>query len=80
LSALKIKQDAYDPNPIILRLVETEGRTENITVNLPYEPVSVSECNHLEQEIEARSKITIAEKSFSFEMGNDQIRTFKIQF
>lgn len=80
LSALKVKQDAYDPNPIILRLIETEGRAEKITVNLPYDPVSVLECNHLEQEIEARSKIKIAEKSFSFEIGNDQIRTFKIQF
>lgn len=80
ISSLKIKQDAYDPNPVILRIVETEGRNENTIVHLPYEPFSVTECNHLEQEIEPRSKIQVGEKQFSFEIGNDQIRTFMIQF
>jgi alpha-mannosidase len=80
ISSLKTKQDAYDPNPLILRIIETEGRDENVIVKLPYEPVSVTECNHLEKPIEPRSKITIGEKQFGFEMGNDQIRTFMIQF
>ncbi|MDX1284819.1 MAG: glycosyl hydrolase-related protein, partial [Draconibacterium sp.] len=78
--ALKTQQDAYDPNPLILRIVETEGKSEKVTVNLPYDAVSVIECNHLEQEIEPRSEIETGEKSFSFEVGNDQIRTFMIRF
>jgi alpha-mannosidase len=80
ISALKVQQDAYNPNPIILRIVETEGRSEKITVNLPYEPVAVNETNHLEEPIEPRSAISVKGKSFSFEIGNDQIRTFMIQF
>jgi len=80
ISSLKTKQDAYDPNPIILRIVETEGRNENVTVNLPYEAFSVIECNHLEQPVEERSKITTKGNRFSFEMGHDQIRTFMIRF
>ena len=80
ISSLKTKQDAYDPNPLILRIVETEGRDEYISVNLPYKAVSVKECNHLEQEIEPRSEINLDEKQFSFKMGHDQIRTFMIQF
>jgi alpha-mannosidase len=80
ISSLKTKQDAYDPNPLILRIVETEGRDEEVIVNLPYNAVSVVECNHLEQEIEPRSRITVEENQFSFKMGHDQIRTFMIHF
>ncbi len=80
ISSLKVKQDAYDPNPVILRIVETEGRNEVVTVNLPYEPVSVIECNHLEQEMEPRSNIQIENNKFRFEMGHDQIRTFLVRF
>ncbi len=80
ISSLKTKQDAYDPNPVILRIVETEGRDEEVTVQLPYNAVSVTECNHLEQEIPSRSEINKMENQFSFKMGHDQIRTFMIQF
>jgi alpha-mannosidase len=80
ISSLKTKQDAYDPNPLILRIVETESRDEDVTVQLPYNAVSVVECNHLEQEIEPGSEIEVEENQFSFKMGHDQIRTFMIQF
>ncbi|MDX1284776.1 MAG: glycoside hydrolase family 38 C-terminal domain-containing protein, partial [Draconibacterium sp.] len=80
ISCLKTQQDAYNPNPIILRIIETEGRSENATVNLPYKLKSVVECNHLEKPIEPRSEIKMNKKSFSFEMGNDQIRTFMVTF
>lgn len=80
ISSLKTKQDAYNPNPLILRIVETEGKDEYISVQLPYNAVSVKECNHLEQEIEPRSEIKLDGKQFSFNMGHDQIRTFMIQF
>ncbi len=80
ISSLKTMQDAYNPNPIILRIVETEGRNENVTVNLPYEPKSITECNHLEKPIESLSTIEIKENHFTFEIGNDQIRTFMVHF
>lgn len=80
ISSVKTKQDAYNPNPIILRIVETEGRSENVWVSLPYEPVSVTECNHIEKPIEEKNKITLGEKGFSFKIGNDEIRTFMIHF
>lgn len=80
ISVLKTKIDAYDPNPLILRIVETEGRDEDVTVRLPYKPLSIKECNHLEDEITQRSEIEVFEKSFSFKIGNDQIRTFMVEF
>jgi len=80
ISSLKTKQDAYDLNPLVLRIVETEGRDENITVRLPYNATSVIETNHIEQEIEPRSEIKIEENQFSFKIGHDQIRTFMIRF
>ena len=80
ISSLKTKQDAYDPNPVILRIIETEGRNENVSVQLPYEAISVTECNHLEEPIESRSKIQVMGKEFNFTMGHDQIRTFMVHF
>jgi len=80
ISSLKTQQDAYDPNTIILRIVETEGRDENVVVHLPHKAISVVECNHLEIPIEPQSNMDMGEKHFSFEIGNDQIRTFLVQF
>jgi alpha-mannosidase len=80
ISSLKTKQDAYDPNPVILRIVETEGRDENVTVQLPYEAKSVTECNHLEEPIEPRSEIEMKRNQFRFTVGHDQIRTFMVYF
>lgn len=77
---MKTKQDAYDPNPIILRIAETEGRDEETIVHLPYTAKSVIECNHLEQPINSSNEIKVEEKQFSFKMGHDQIRTFMIHF
>ena len=80
ISCLKTVQDAYDVNPLIMRIVETEGRDEDVTVHLPYNAKSVKECNHLEQIIEPRSDIKVEGKQFGFTMGHDQIRTFMIEF
>ncbi|MCG6186019.1 alpha-mannosidase [Maribellus maritimus] len=80
ISSLKTKQDAYETNPIILRIIETEGSDENVTVRLPYEAKSVNECNHLEEPIEQRSEIKTDSTQFHFTIGHDQIRTFMIYF
>jgi alpha-mannosidase len=80
ISVVKTAQDAYNPNPLILRIVETEGRDENITVRLPYPAKLIRECNHLEEEIEERSSIQQEGDRFTFKIGHDQIRTFKVLF
>lgn len=80
ISSLKVKQDAYDPYEIVLRIVETEGMDEEVVVKLPHEPRSVVECDHLERPIEARSDLSTEEDKFMFRMGHDQIRTFLVRF
>lgn len=80
ISSLKTKQDAYDPNPIILRIVETEGRDAEAIVHLPYPAKSVMECNHLEQPVKSKSELKVEDDRFSFKMGHDQIRTFMVHF
>ena len=80
ISSIKTTQDSYYPNPLILRVVETEGRDEDVTVKLPYNATSVIECNHLEQKIGPRSEIKVDGNQFSFKIGHDQIRTFKVLF
>jgi alpha-mannosidase len=80
ISVIKTAQDAYNPNPLIMRIVETEGRDENITVRLPYPARFIRECNHLEEEIEERSSIKEEGDKFAFKIGHDQIRTFKVYF
>lgn len=80
ISSLKTQQDAYNPNPIILRIVETEGRDAETTVHLPYHASSVVESNHLEERIDPRSEIKVEDKQFSFQIGHNQIRTFMVYF
>lgn len=80
ISSLKTKQDAYHPDKIILRIVETEGREEDVTVHLPYDATSIIECNHLEQPIEPRSIMDAEGKEFRFKIGRDQIRTFMVDY
>lgn len=80
ISSLKTKQDAYNLDVMILRIVETEGRDDEVTVHLPYQASRVTECNHLEEPIESRSQIVPGENRFSFKIGHDQIRTFEIRF
>ena len=76
ISSLKVKQDAYDPYEIILRIVETEGTDEEVIVKLK----EVLECDHLERPIEARTALSLEDDQFMFRMQHDQIRTFLVRF
>ncbi len=80
ISSLKTVQDAYNPYPLILRVVETEGRDEDVIVSFPYNIASVIETNHIEEEIEPRSEVEIEGNKFKFNIGHDQIRTFMVRF
>ena len=80
ISCLKVKQDAYDPYDIVLRIVETEGKDEIVTVKLPHKPREVIECDHLERPIEAKSTMALEGDQFVFNIQHDQIRTFLVRF
>jgi len=80
ISSLKVKQDAYNPYEIILRIVETEGEDEEVTVKLPHEPREVLECDHLERPIEARTALSTEDDQFMFKIQHDQIRTFLVRY
>jgi alpha-mannosidase len=80
ISSLKVKQDAYNLNEIVLRIVETEGRDGEVTVMLPHEPKDVRECDHLERPVDARSAVTVKGEQFTFRIGHDQIRTFLVSY
>ena len=80
ISSVKTVQDAYNPYPLVLRIVETEGRDEDVTVRFPYKIAAVIETNHIEEEIEPRSEVKVEEDQFSFRIGHDQIRTFMVRF
>jgi len=80
ISSLKVKQDAFNPYDIILRIVETEGKDEEVIVKLPHKPREVLECDHLERPIEAKSALALEEDQFIFKIQHDQIRTFLVRF
>ena len=80
ISSLKVKQDAFNPYDIVLRIVETEGKDEEVIVKLPHKPREVLECDHLERPIEAKSALALEEDQFIFKIQHDQIRTFLVRF
>ena len=80
ISSLKVMQDAYDPYSIILRIIETEGKDEEVVVKLPHKPREVVECDHLERPIETSTTLTVEDDQFGFRMGHDQIRTFLVRY
>jgi len=80
ISALKVQQGDWSPANIVLRLYETDGRDDQITVNLPAQPKKISETNHIEDPIPAKSEINMSKKSFSINIGHNQIRTFLVEF
>lgn len=80
ISAIKVQQGDWSPANIILRIFETEGRDDFFTLDLPARPKKVIETNHIEDPIQAKSEIVIQDKSFSTQIGHNQIRTFLIEF
>ena len=80
ISCLKVKQDAYDPYDLVLRIVETEGRDEEAILHLPHEPMEVIECDHLERPIKTINTLAVNGDRLTFRIGHDQIRTFLVRF
>ena len=80
ISAIKVQQGDWSPANIVLRIFETEGRDDDVTVNLPVNARKIIETNLVEEPIEAKSEIIKGEKKFTFRIGHNQIRTFLIRF
>ena len=76
ISAVKVLQENWAPEHIVLRIAETEGRDDVVTVRLPAKPVAVIESNHIENPLPEQPEIISAEDGFSFAIGHNQIRTF----
>ena len=80
ISALQVRQGDWSPAHVILRIFETEGRDGQVTVLLPAEARAIVETNHLEEPLENQPAIRKEGRRFSFDIGHDQIRTFRIEF
>jgi len=76
ISAIKVLQENWAPESVVLRIIETEGRDDRVTVKLPSKLISVVESDHIENPLPEQPEIMRTENSFSFAIGHDQIRTF----
>lgn len=72
-----VKQ-AQNGSGVILRVYEAEGKREKAVVTLPAVPVSVSECNMMEEDIKL-SEFDYAD-GFRFTLKPFEVKTFRIIF
>jgi alpha-mannosidase len=79
ISAIKVLQENWAPEHVVLRIVETEGRDDQATVFLPATLLEVIESDHIENPLPNQPAITRLEKGFSFAIGHHQIRTFIVR-
>ena len=79
ISAIKVLQENWAPESVVLRIVETEGRDGHVTVNLPVSLLSVVESDHIENPLPVQPEIRRVDKGFSFDIGHNQIRTFVVR-
>ncbi len=80
LSVIKVQQGDWNPNNIVLRIFETQGRDGKVKVGLPGTLRSIIETNHIEKQIDFKSPVSFDENSFTFEIGKNQLRTFLLAF
>jgi alpha-mannosidase len=79
LSAIKVLQENWAPESVVLRVFETEGRDGSVTVRLPSEPVDIIETDHIERPLPEQPEIKRTNNRFSFVIGHNQIRTFVVR-
>ena len=80
ISAIKVLQENWAPEHVVLRIFETEGRDGMVTVRLPSKPLHLVESDHIENPLPVQPEIIRTDNSFSFAIGHNQIRTFIIRF
>ena len=76
ISVIKVLQENWAPEHVVLRIWETEGRDGKVMVKLPSSLTSVVEADHIENPLPEQPDITRSDKGFSFAIGHNQIRTF----
>jgi len=79
ISAIKVLQENWAPESVVLRIWETEGRNGQVTVKLPSALMNVFEADHIENRLPVQPDIARTEKGFSFSIGHNQIRTFIVR-
>ena len=76
ISAVKVLQENWAPQHVVLRIFETEGRNAQVTVKIPAKSNSIVEADHIENPLPVQPEIARTDDSFSFAIGHNQIRTF----
>ncbi len=78
LSVLKIVEGDWNPIELIVRIHETDGIGERVSVRLPRPLEAVVPTDHIEREQTADTSLTVDGSSFSFDIRPHAIRTFRI--
>jgi alpha-mannosidase len=79
ITAIKVLQENWAPNHVVLRILETEGADGQVNIRLPSKLIDVVEADHIENPLPKQPEITRTGNGFSFEIGHNQIRTFIIR-
>jgi len=79
ISAIKVIQENWAPEDVVIRIFETEGRSGSVTINVPSRLSNVIEANHIEIPLPKQPEITRSGNSFTFAIGPNQIRTFIVR-
>ena len=79
ISVIKVLQENWAPEHVVLRIIETEGRDGQVSVRLPSRLLEVVESDHIENPLLKQPELTRTDKGFSFNIGHNQIRTFIVR-
>lgn len=77
---LETVKRSEDGNGIILRLYESRNKRVNAKVSLSCAPVTVMECNLLEEPVDEAGGLMIDRDGFSFVIKPYEIKTYKVVF
>ena len=77
---LETVKRSEDGDGIILRLYESRNKRVNAKVSLSCAPVTVTECNLLEEPVDESGGLMIDQDGFSFVIKPYEIKTYKVVF
>lgn len=77
VTVVKAQQEDWTPRAMVVRLLETAGRTARSTLSTPFELAAAEETNHIEEPF---GKPTFQGKELVFEMKPREIKTFRLYF
>jgi alpha-mannosidase len=74
LTVVKMGED----DGVVIRFVETEGRTANAEIELPWAPVKIAETNLIEDEIAPAAQLSLNGNKITVPIGPFEIKTLKL--